>query len=508
LTSGRAELARLRVLWDERPLLAVMSLAVLFRAAAALFAKGYGMHDDHFFVVELAQRWADGHWDVSDEMVAMRSLAYPWLHALLFRALQGAGVADPQAKMLVVRALHAAWSLPTVWFGYRIALRFSNQKTARLAGLLLAAFWILPFMSVRNLVEVVCQPLLVAGAWFLVRGSPRGGEETSGRDALAAGLLHGLAFAVRFQTLLVAGAAWVVLFALRRRRAALHFGLGVALAGGLVQGGSDWVGFGRPFASLIAYVRYNADPANVAGYPLGPWYQYLGLLAGVLIPPVSLLLLYGFGRGWRRWPLLFWPALTFLAFHSAYAGKQERFILPVLPSVLVLGVLGFEDLAGRSAFWQRHLRLLRGLWAWFWTVNGLLLLLLTTTYSKKTRVETLSYLHDRPDVRGVVIETSEPKPTQPPLFYLGRDVPVYQLPATKGLEALGAEIASSQRGRPNYLVLMGATNVEARVLRLAPLFPDLALERMVAPSLYDRLLHRLNPRHNVNLTAYVYRSSR
>jgi len=28
----------------------------------------------------------------------------------------------------------------------------------------------------------------------------------------------------------------------------------------------------------------------------------------------------------------------------------------------------------------------------------------------------------------------------------------------------------------------------------------------VAPSFYDWLLHRMNPRHNVNLTAFVYRA--
>lgn len=500
--SGAAWLGRI---WDERPIAVVMGLAIAVRLAAALLSRGYGMHDDHFFVVELAQRWADGHWDVSDEMVTMRSLVYPWLHAALFRGLQGLGLDDPSGKMLVVRVLHAAWSLLTVWFGYRIALAISDPRKARLAGLLLAVLWIQPFMSVRNLIEVVCQPLLMAAGWLLSReGDPAGPRR--GRDAFAAGLLLGLAFVVRFQTLVLAAATALVLLALRRVRAALLLGAGVALAGALVLGGSDWLGFGRPFASLFAYLSYNSNPANVAGYPQGPWFQYLGLLAGVLIPPVSLLLLYGWARTWRTAPLLFWPALAFLAFHSAYPGKQERFILPILPMVALLGAVGWQTFAERSPFWARRPRLLRGLWAWFWGVNAVLLIPYTANYSKKSRVESLSVLHGCPDVRALVWETSEPRVTQPPLFYLRRDVPVYELPAGKSIEALRAEIAAGPAA-PSHAVLMGTPGLEARLRRLEAILPGPIPELTVTPGAVDWLLHRLNPRHNVNLMAYVYRAA-
>ncbi len=500
--SGAAWLARS---WDERPVAVLMGLAVAVRLAAALLSRGYGMHDDHFFVVELAQRWADGHWDVSDEMVAMRSLVYPWLHAALFRMLQGLGLDDPAGKMLVVRLLHAAWSLLTVWLGYRVALAISDARKARLAGLLLAVFWIQPFMSVRNLIEVVCQPLLLAAAWLLVRGGDPAGPRR-GRDAFAAGLLLGLAFVVRFQALILAAATGLVLLALRRIRAALLLGTGTALAGAVVLGVSDWLGFGRPFASLIAYLSYNSTPAIVAGYPRGPWFQYLGQLAGLLIPPMSLLLLYGCARTWRMAPLLFWPALAFLAFHSAYPGKQERFILPILPLVLALGAAGWQRFAERSPFWARRPRLLRGLWTWFWAVNAVLLVFYTANYSKKSRVESLTVLHGCPDVRGLVWETSEPRVTQPPLFYLRKDVPVYELPAGKSMEALRAEIAAGPAG-PSHAVLMGTPDLEARLRRLEPILPGLTRERTVAPGAVDWLLHRLNPRHNVNLTAHVYRAA-
>ncbi|MCB0484019.1 MAG: hypothetical protein KDC37_05600, partial [Flavobacteriales bacterium] len=42
------------------PLPTVLLLALVPRLVAAIFSKGYGMHDDHFLVIEAAQSWLDG----------------------------------------------------------------------------------------------------------------------------------------------------------------------------------------------------------------------------------------------------------------------------------------------------------------------------------------------------------------------------------------------------------------------------------------------------------------
>jgi len=492
---------RIRALWERRPLAVIMACAVIVRVLAALFSKGYGMHDDHFFAIEVAQRWVDGHRDWLGDPASLHGLLYPGLHYLLFAGLEKLGVSDPQLKMYVVRFLHAAYSLTTVYLGYKTVLLLADERKARLAGALLAVFWIAPFMAVRNLVEVVCQPPLVAAFYLLCKGR----ELRSTRLPLLAGLLFGLAFAIRFQTAVIAGTAGLVLLVLGRWAAAVAVGIGFALSALVVQGGTDWIGYGRPFSSVLAYLEYNSDPRNVYAYTVGPWHRYLGLLAGVLIPPASLLLLFGFARTWRRHALLFWPTLAFLVIHSIYPNKQERFLLPVLPFILMLSVIGWEEFAETSRFWARHGRLSRWLWGWFWGVNVLLLLVYSTTYSKKARVETLSFLGAQPDLRGIVLESHEAAVTFPPLFYLGRAVPVYQLPSVKSVESLRAEIAASGQPDPNYVVFMGQKDIDRRLERASQLFPNLAHERQVVPSLVDRVAHFFNPRHNVNLTCDVYR---
>jgi hypothetical protein len=493
---------RLGAWWEEHPLAVTLAVAGGLRLAAAFLSPGFAFHDDHFEVVEVAQRWVDGASDWLGRSDSLRSLVYPGFHWAVFAGLERLGLTDPQAKMVVVRLLNAAWSMLSVLFGYRIAERVAGRERARVAGLLLAAFWLAPFSAVRDLVEVACQPPLMIALWLLVR-APAGPRS---RDAFLAGIWLGVAFTIRFQTLVVPLTLGLVLLLRRRVVPAALVGIGTLVSAAILQGGSDWIGYGRPFSSFLAYLDFNSNPQNVAGFPNGPWYRYMLTLVGVLVPPTSLLLLAGVLRTARRLPLLFWPAFAFVALHSAYPGKQERFLFPVLPLLLVLAAIGVGELATRVTAFAARPRLVRGLWTWFWIANAILLAVYTANYSKRTRIAPLSWLHAQADVRGVVLETTETRAPFVPLFYLGKAVPVYALPRSRSVDALRAEIDAAAGAPPNYVVLTGEADLDARIRRLETAFPRLTPVAHFDPGVVDWLLHRMNPRHNVNLTARVYRS--
>jgi hypothetical protein len=477
-----------------------MIVAVVFRTFAVIFAKGYGMHDDHFCVIDIAQRWVDGSRDWLGSGTHWRSLVYPGLHYMLFEALQKFGITDPQAKMYVVRFLHGLFSLLTVLYGYKLMRLISDEKTARLTGLLLALLWPMPFMSVRNLQEFVCIPPMMMAVYYLYQGNSR----KNIRYALVAGALFGLAFAVRFQTLSIAGTVGLVLLVTKQFRSVFIYGAGFLLSAFCFQGVTDWIGRGIPFKSFWDYVVYNSGAGEA--YTTGPFYVYIGLIIGVLIPPMSLLLLFGFFRTWKKQALIFWPTLVFFVLHSAFPNKQERFILPVLPFITMLSVLGWQEYSKRSAYWNRHKKILRGFWTWFWVFNTLLLLLATFTYSKKSRVETLSYLSKQPDVTGVIVETTDASTPMMPLFYLNKNVPLYSMPVNKPLDSLKMEIGASPL--PDCVIFLTAERLDSRVKRMEQIIPGLVFDRKIVPSIADQLLFFLNPKHNVNQTSYIYRTER
>ncbi len=78
--------AALKKYWDEKPLILVVLAAAFFRLLAVLFSKGYGMHDDHFLIIEAAQSWAD-NFDYNNWLPAKDVASGPSGHSLFYTGL-------------------------------------------------------------------------------------------------------------------------------------------------------------------------------------------------------------------------------------------------------------------------------------------------------------------------------------------------------------------------------------------------------------------------------------
>jgi hypothetical protein len=486
--------------WDQAPANALRTLvwlALVPRLVAAFLSPGYFAHDDHFLIAEAAGSWSDGfdfdHWlpwnQGPDAQPSGHSFFYVGLHYLLFVALKAMGLTDPKALMTVVRLLHALWSLVTVRMGYRIAARLSDPLTAWRTGLLLALLCYMPFLSVRNLVEVACIPLLMLGAWQLVRGE--GGPTV--REAALAGLWIGLAMNVRFQTIFFAAGPGLALLLQRKWRPMLAYGLAVFIPLAVIQGAIDLVLWGRPWAEVTQYVRFNLT--HTTDYGVLPWYNYLLLLAGLFIPPFSLAVLFGFFR--RPRPLALWlPVFLFLAIHSWFPNKQERFMLPIVPLFLVLGFTGWEAWRSRSGWWQRHEGLWRGTVAGLWALNLVLLPMLTATYSKRSRVEALYALRSERPLNGLIVEDGEEDdPPMPPLFYLGQwDMGVFPWGLAHAHDDLRSYLTErGLDGRTHHVLFIGTGALPARMERLARSYGPIEVIGAAQPGFVDRVVHWLNP---------------
>jgi 4-amino-4-deoxy-L-arabinose transferase-like glycosyltransferase len=494
-------LKKLQAVWQSHTLTVILLLAAVFRLIAAIFSKGYGMSDDHFLVIEIAQNWVDkglGQWFDRDEPHG-HSMVYPFLHYLLFLLLKGFNITDPQTKMLIVRMIHAVYSLFIVWFGYRITLELSNEKTARQVALMLALFWILPIMSVRNLIEHVCIPPLLAGFYLALIADSK--SKTS--YWIFSGLMFGLAFIFRYQVSIMIVGVGIVLIGKKKWREMITLSTGMIMGIIGIQGIFDWIAWGYPFAALKYYIINNIQ--GRLSYTSGPWYRYTLLILGVFIPPTSLLLAWGFIRSWKKYSLLWVPAVLFLLFHSYFPNKQERFILPLLPIFLILGMIGWKEYFKNSKFWQNRKKLHNILWIWFWIANCFLLIIVTPNYTKKNRVESLYALSKKDDVSAVIWESYHDITPIIPRYYLVHDVPVYTYPKSKSLPSLNEEIEQTG-SNPNYIIFLGGKNIEGRIKSFKLNFGvELKFLKKVNPSLIDYILFRANPKHNVNEVSYIYK---
>jgi hypothetical protein len=83
----------LKTLWDEKPLFGIMLTALRARVVTVIFAKGYGMSDDRFEVLEISPNRLDGeqtdrlnhstHGIIhSDFITSSSSWRYPFAHKM------------------------------------------------------------------------------------------------------------------------------------------------------------------------------------------------------------------------------------------------------------------------------------------------------------------------------------------------------------------------------------------------------------------------------------------
>lgn len=500
-------------MWDEHPFRIIIVLAIILRLIAVVFSKGFGWFDDHFLIIEASQSWVDG-FDYNNWLPASdgntgptgHNLFYTGIHYVIFKFFSFAGFTDPQSKMYIIRLLHAALSLLVIYFGYKITWKAGGRKAAKISALLLAVLWLFPFISVRNLVEFTCVPFLLWGTWILMNEEKHKDPFLRG---LMAGLILGLAFAMRFQSLVYIGGIGLGLLILGRWKETLSLGVGLLFSSFILLAIIDIYIWGYPFAELAEYIHYNMY--NYDEYIIGPWYQYLLVILLVFVPPVSLYLFFGFFYAFyknrKKHLLIFLPSIIFLVFHSYYPNKQERFILPILPFIIILGTAGWYAFMSKSGFWKKRMSIYRSSWVFFWIVNIIVLLLITTTYSKRARVESMTYLSKYPGINLILVEnTNRSGINLLPMYYLGQWATYIEVSNHSPASKISDWFIIHKDHNPDFYIFEGAVNLDARLTEIKEIFPDMEYEATIRPGMIDRILFWLNP-VNENQNVYIYRNT-
>jgi hypothetical protein len=526
---------RITTFLGSNPLRGILIIAFIARLIAVLFARGYMMHDDHFLTIEPAGSWADGsnfnHWlpgiGNSNEHPEPISFFYPGMLYGLLSLLQWIGIDNPEIQMYFIRLIHAVYSLLTVYFTYKITERISGKNNAIQAGIVMALLALMPNFSVRNLVEMVCMPPLLAGIYLLIAHVPMrslsigntvfGGTSTTGssktfRMLLLAAVLMGAAVGIRYQTGLFVALTGLVLLLQHSFLYAFVFGVVSFTTFFLTQIDDVLLWGGQPFQHLTGYFEYNKK--NALNYPGSP-FAYLSFIGLFILPPVSLYFLAGFISTWKKHLIIWLPVTGFLLFHILYPNRQERFILPALPFFIILGITGWNHLVSSVSWLAKKERLIRAGWTFFWILNLSIMLVFSCIYSKRSRVEAMIYLYEQGDCRNFVLEfTHSDAGAMMPQFYSNNWSGYYYFrkgdkPRDYILNMEHDERTTHQNYQPrlvpNYFLFYDDDNLDARVELFRTYFPDIRYMTTIEPGWFDQALHSLNPKNSLE-KIHIYKA--
>lgn len=514
--------------FKNKPLQSILIFAFLIRLVAVFISQGFMMFDDHFLVVEIPHAWTRNYdynfWLPSnhpDAEPAGFSLIYPGFQYLFFLFCDFIGLSDPQNIMFLNRLIHALLSLVTINYSYKIAEKLGNRKTAIQVGVLLSVLAIFPNISVRNLVEMVGIPFIMWGIYLQLKALD---SENKERLIFLGAFILGFSFSIRFQNALFLAGVGMYYILKKEWKHAVIFACGGFLSMILFQI-QDVLIFGEWFVEFKAYVSYNNEHKN--DFLQGGVLKYIAVFIFACGVPLSLAMLFGFFRYPKKYLLLFLPAFLFLAFHSFFPNKQERFILPAVPLMLTTGVMAWNFYLTKSSFWQTNKMLKKTLLGFFWTTNTLLLVLMTTYSTKQARVKAAEYIYSTNEKVDLILveETDRTVATRIPLFYTGQYPKFVNIKkAKKKNRAISIKAKNAQQqagfkiknspfytgetfevGEPNYLFIVGEENIKSRIEDLMKSYPKIELVYTAKPSFVDKIFQK-NKRNN-NRPIFVFKNN-
>ena len=324
--------------WRLLPL--VLGLAFAARVAVALSGDFIYHPDVIFQYLEPAWRLLTGEGHVYWELFyGARSQVIPALLALVFGVFRLSGLADPPTLLAALEVALCGVSILIPWGMYAFARAAFDERSARVALVLGAAWYELVALAGQPLSELIALPPLM---WMAALAADSRTAHSAARGG-ALGLLAVATGALRLQyaplALFLLAVAWP------RLESRPRIGLVILGAAGVfVVALFDLVSVGSPlFRSYVANLAFNLAFSDfvadlvAAGGGRTPWPVYaqaVGLTvasAGLAVVAVCA----AAARPRRNAVPLAFIALA-LAIHAAATYKEYRFVLIVAPFWLIL----------------------------------------------------------------------------------------------------------------------------------------------------------------------------
>ena len=307
----------------KHPLSLILLVAIVVKILAVIFTDGW-YTDIDFNYYHIPSSW----------------MANPWI-------------------VYISRLVLGAFSLLIITIAYRITKIIADKTTALEIATFGALLWAVPFVTVHPFAAVVALPFMLYGTLLILKQQclldNHEIEKFHRTSFIIAGFCLGLGFAVYYGSLIYYIGILLTLFILKNWKGALMTLIGYVVAVGITQTFVDLLIYHRPF---VAMTRFFSDYSNCFDYVFGIEFNInvVGLyLILALVPPMSVMLIFGFFRVFRKYILLVLPTLITLIYSIiVYNDFDINNLLLTVPTYVIAGYVGWKEFHKTSAFWTKN----------------------------------------------------------------------------------------------------------------------------------------------------------
>ncbi len=355
-------------------------IAVLLYLVTAWFSEGYYHSDEHYQIIEFAEyklgnnTTSDLAWEFSDRIRPGLQPAIAYGVISSFRSIVADDPFIIAAFLRIVSGLLFLFAL--IFFTSRVVRFFESHRWRRYLWLLSLFFWFLPFIGVRFSSESWSATCMLVAMGMLMQ------KDVSLRQVFAVGLMLGLAFQFRYQSVFMTAGIllWFAFMDTERiRKLALMIAgfFAVMIIGAITD---RWL-YGNWAFPLWDYFYVNIIEGKASSYGVEPWWFYFNETAMKAIYPIGILVMLSIIYFVIRFPkhLLIWAIVPFLALHFITPHKELRFLFPLAVFVPFIIATVLYDIRKRYAGKRISGIMMNCSWRWaFWIIT--LPLLLTMAY--------------------------------------------------------------------------------------------------------------------------------
>ena len=498
----------------EYPLATVMILAIIFRLLAVIFSKGYLYTDDHYETISVAYKWlqdglfnAEGYLTWGDKVDSSTIARCPLYTLFLYGIMKIQfffGIESLNNLMYSVRAVHGLISLISVYTIYKIVeLVTKSTQWAMIGGLLLALHFAVPSLSVRTLIEFFNGHFWFFAIYLIYLYHYKKGSVAW---LFWAGIIAGLAWMIRFQiAFAIIVTPIILIWEYRRIKEAVWFSIG-ALTMVAIAGWLDYMVLDSFLAGTINHIKQalrETDPAVEE-----PFWVYVAVLTFLFIPPLSIVtfILAGFKKFWTNHKVLIFSTLSFIIIHTYLWNRQERFMMPIIPIIILIMTLVIWQQFSEKRFLFKYKRLFIGMVIFSIALNLFLLPIFTMNYGRKGLVEPFVRIEKLTENPTIILFSPDKFHQMYPCDYTGYKGRTrynitnwesfdthFKIHNLNSIESYYILYPQKEGDLQKYI-----DSLETRLDNFEQLYH-------VGPSTIDYTLHLLNPRHNRTFEAWVYK---